>query len=77
MISKFNIIEIAELEKLGCLCTPYTGNINNLVFSINAKTGIVLDIYIEKKGKIVNIITFDNISFEELREKIKEYKNGK
>lgn len=70
MVSKFNNIEIAELENIGCKCTPYCGYKDDLFFSIDNKKGIILDYYKEKDGKIVDIITVEDITFEELKDKL-------
>lgn len=70
-ISKFNDFEILELQNKGCeFLTPYQGSKGNKSFRIDKKIGIILDTYFYNKNILHKIETEENLTFEQLIEKL-------
>lgn len=70
-MTKFTEEQIKELEAKGCeFLTPLQGNKGNIYFKNDNKLGLIIDHYVMKNGKIVNIITKENQTFEELINKL-------
>ncbi len=66
----FNNIELAELENIGCKCTPYMGYRGNLYFYAEKKE-IILDEYVYNKYALIRIYT-QSVNFEQLINKLND-----